>query len=103
MPTENRASWVRLVADRMNCSRSTTRRFNSSSSSLDSLVMSNPIRRAAVYQQSNARCSSPELIQIEQCGVTARQRPWRAIEPGIADGHLEKESRVKLRLDDRSG
>ena len=42
------------------------------------------------------------MIQIEQCGVTARQWPWRGIERGITDGHLEKESRVKERLDDRS-
>jgi hypothetical protein len=39
---------------------------------------------------------------MEQCGATARQSPWKAIDRGTTNGHLEKESRVNKRLDDRS-
>jgi hypothetical protein len=49
IPTENRASWVRLLADRMSCSRSMIRWLSSISSSSESLVRSIAIN-VEVYQ-----------------------------------------------------
>ena len=40
IPTENLASWVRFLAERRSCKRSTTRRFRSINSSSDSFVRS---------------------------------------------------------------